>query len=215
MMNRKESLYAVVGGCAGAVLTLMVCSFLPLGAQSQSDSFGEITCTKLRVVNSEAKAVVVLDTFSEGGLIALFGTKGSVLVNADDQGGHISVQGNRWGRATKITANDASAHVMVYDRDGNVAGRMGASKESKEGGDVSVSRNGIPVAFLTTSDKGGVVSVYEDVAKEAGSATIRADEYGGRFDAYGKGSDRSRASIGVNEFGNGAVKTWDKNGYRQ
>ena len=38
----------------GAVLTMAVCSFLPLGAQSQSDGvFGEITCTGLKVVNAE------------------------------------------------------------------------------------------------------------------------------------------------------------------
>ena len=29
-----------------AVLTMVVCSFFPLGVQSQSDRFGEITCTQ-------------------------------------------------------------------------------------------------------------------------------------------------------------------------
>ena len=32
-MRRKEGLYAVIGGCVGAVLTMVVCSFLQLGAQ--------------------------------------------------------------------------------------------------------------------------------------------------------------------------------------
>ena len=35
-MNTKERFYAVIGGCVGAVLTLVVCSFSPLGAQNQS-----------------------------------------------------------------------------------------------------------------------------------------------------------------------------------
>ena len=40
----------------GAVLTLVVCSFFPLGAQSQSDAnFDEITCTGLNVVDSSGK----------------------------------------------------------------------------------------------------------------------------------------------------------------
>ena len=33
-MKAKERLYAVVGGCVGAVLTMVVCSFFPLGLQS-------------------------------------------------------------------------------------------------------------------------------------------------------------------------------------
>ena len=32
-MNRKEVLYAVIGGCVGAVLTMVMCSFSPVGAQ--------------------------------------------------------------------------------------------------------------------------------------------------------------------------------------
>ena len=35
-MYTKERFYAVIGGCVGAVLTLVVCSFSPLGAQNQS-----------------------------------------------------------------------------------------------------------------------------------------------------------------------------------
>ncbi len=37
------------------------------------------------------------------------------------------------------------------------------------------------------------------------------DEYGGRVRVTGKGT----AIIGINEYGDGAVSTWDKNGYRQ
>ena len=45
MMNRKGSLYAVIGGCVGAVLTLAVCSVMPIGAQNGDATFGEIICT--------------------------------------------------------------------------------------------------------------------------------------------------------------------------
>ena len=62
-MNSKGLLYAVVGGCVGSVLTLVVCSFSPLGAQSQSDgNFGEITCTKLIVVDP-LKGVTAVEIF--------------------------------------------------------------------------------------------------------------------------------------------------------
>ena len=67
-MNRKASFYAVIGGCVGAVLTMAVCSVLPIGAQSQSDSvFGEITCTGLKVVDAERKTTVLLGTGVFGG----------------------------------------------------------------------------------------------------------------------------------------------------
>ncbi len=64
-MNRKESLYAVIGGCVGAILTMAVCSVLPLGALSQSNrsgetSFGEINCTGLRVFNPYGIRVIEL-----------------------------------------------------------------------------------------------------------------------------------------------------------
>ena len=40
------------------------------------------------------------------------------------------------------------------------------------------------------------------------------DEHGGNVYVYGKGDDTSRVAMDVNEYGNGAVSTWDKNGYR-
>ena len=36
----------------------------------------------------------------------------------------------------------------------------------------------------------------------------------GLFNVYGKGNTDSRAVMGVNEYGNGVVSTWDKNGDR-
>ena len=57
-MSSKERLYAVIGGCVGAVLTLVVCSFSPIGAQSQSGEFGEIICTGLTVVDTKGKQCV-------------------------------------------------------------------------------------------------------------------------------------------------------------
>lgn len=40
-MNRKASLYAVIGGCVGVVLTLSVCLFLPLRVQSQPHNLSD------------------------------------------------------------------------------------------------------------------------------------------------------------------------------
>ena len=44
-------------------------------------------------------------------------------------------------------------------------------------------------------------------------ASIVVDQDGGVVLVTGKGE--SSAMMGINEYGNGAVSTWDKNGYRQ
>ena len=65
--------------------------------------------------------------------------------------------------------------------------------------------------WLRTDEHGGVVIAY---GKDGGShAGLGIDEHGGRVGAYGRGPGRSLMSI--NEYGNGAVHTWDKNGERQ
>lgn len=70
-MKKKEAFYAVIGGCVGAVLTMVMCSLLPLGAQSQGDRFGEITCTGLRVINPAGRAMVEIGFGEPGGTIGI------------------------------------------------------------------------------------------------------------------------------------------------
>ena len=75
-MNTKERLYAVIGGCVGAAVAMVSCSFFPLGAQSQGDRFGEITCTGLKIVAQDGKTGVALGTGAEGSFVAVHGTDG-------------------------------------------------------------------------------------------------------------------------------------------
>ena len=53
-MKRKEVLMAVIGGFFGALVTMMVGLFLPMGVVAQSYNqdavFGTITCRKIEVV---------------------------------------------------------------------------------------------------------------------------------------------------------------------
>ena len=46
------------------------------------------------------------------------------------------------------------------------------------------------------------------------SAQMGINEDGGHVGVHGRGNSYSRVQMGVNEYGNGAVSTWDKNGYR-
>lgn len=81
-MKVRECLYAVLGGIVGAVVTLSVCSFTPLGAQSGEDSnFDVITCRELKVVDSEGKQRVRLMGYPEGGIVAACDSNGNLRRN--------------------------------------------------------------------------------------------------------------------------------------
>ena len=72
-MKRKESWYAVIGGVVGSVLTIAVCSFSPLGAQSQTDlgNFDKVTCRRLIVEDTDGEPRVMLSTDFYGGYIGV------------------------------------------------------------------------------------------------------------------------------------------------
>ena len=93
------------------------------------------------------------------------------------------------------------------------------------------------VVRLATGEYGGQVDVYankkggamskselmdkysDDLLKmlqfsNTTRASIGTTEHGGRIDVFNKQGE-NRAVMSVNEYGNGVVATWDKNGYRQ
>ena len=90
-----------------------------------------------------------------------------------------------------------SAYVTV-DEDGGVV-----RVEGKE--------DGMGSAKMSLNENGGYVGVGGNAG---GGAEMIADEHGGYVFVYGKGSGEARAAMDVTEYGNGAVSTWDKNGYR-
>ena len=168
-MKAKERLYAVIGGCVGAVLTMVVCSFLPLGAQSQGEHvFGEITCTKLTVINAENRVIVSLGSNKFGAGVAYLNDRDGEIVNG------LMLSAGGAGRISSFTPD----HGAI---------------------------------FIHHNEHGGRVAV---AGKNGGRAWIGGDEHGGTIAVYGNGSSKGQAGMGVNECGNGAVNTWDKNGYR-
>ena len=65
---------------------------------------------------------------------------------------------------------------------------------------------------VTVGEDGGAVTVFDKDGE--GAAQMATGEYGGAVTVHGRGDPNTRAAMGVNEYGNGAVSTWDKNGYR-
>ena len=193
-MNAKERLYAVIGGCVGAVLTMAVCSLLPLGAQSQGeDVFDEITCTKLTVINAENNEIITLGSNPKFGhaLVRLCDSDGSVLeglILAAGNGGSISSLSQRG--LFNIGYDEHGASITLFgERDGGEYVELGIGEH---GGRVRV---------------GGP-------ARDGSHARMGVSEHGGEVAVFGNGSSKGQAVMGINEYGNGAVSTWDKNGYR-
>ena len=100
-MRKKEALIAVIGGVVGTVLTMAVCSVMPLGAQNGDATFGTITCTELAVRDAEGNRGVWLTSHEHGGVVAV----GNVML---DGIGFISVQGEEGS----VTLTDTQFHML-------------------------------------------------------------------------------------------------------
>ena len=73
---------------------------------------------------------------------------------------------------------------------------------------------------LGIDERGGAVSVFgkdgiscKDGKRSISSAILGIGEHGGQVEVFGKGE--GKAGMGINEYGNGVVASWDKNGYRR
>ena len=119
-MRRKEMLFAAIGGVVGAILTMVVGSFSPLGAQSQSDvSFGKITCKELAVENPDG-AVWIFPRPEDGG-VGVYGKDGSTAANMfiGEHGGQVAVYGgDRKSGAVMVISEVHGGMVGVTDNNG-------------------------------------------------------------------------------------------------
>ena len=209
---KRELIYAaVIGGVVGAVLVMAAGSFSPLGAQNEvaDAEFGTITCSKLVVryddssYTTEISPTSVKVSDEDGRSATLRSALGLSVVGKEGKGGAC------------VMVFNGEGVVSVSNKDGVVSARMGIDED---GGLVSVhgkDAGGAAIrgaVLMGINEGGGAVYVYD---KDGGKRVQMAStENGGAVHVYGKGSAGSRAAMGVNEYGNGAVSTWDNNGYR-
>ena len=209
-MKRKETWYAVVGGCVGAVLTIVVCSFPLLGAQSQSDSnFGKITCTGLEVVNADGKTVVDMVAGRDGGNTTVKGTNGAaVYIWVDENGGRATLYGkvsNLRMVSMKITEDWGQVSINSWNEEG----------EKKAIMQVGEGNSGVFLQHGESHNRRAtmIVGLGGSLVNLEGVAVMGAHDDGASIEVLGK-DDKVKASMSVNEYGNGSINTWDKNGYR-
>ena len=100
--------------------------------------------------------------------------------------------------------------LYVFGGDGKIRARMVVDIS---GGLVNVSSNDGKIRALMGAVKhGGEVRVTGKHEKKG--AKMGMDEHGGMVAVSGKAGRDPKAVMGVNEYGDGALSTWDKNGYR-
>ena len=93
-------LIAVIGGCFGALVTMLMGLFDPMGvvAQNQEAVFGKITCTEIAVVDS--------------------GGKPWCFIYSGEHGGFVGVRGKGEGRASMGINPSGNGAISTWDKNG-------------------------------------------------------------------------------------------------
>ena len=187
--------YMALGGLL-MFIGMLTASVLMPSLVAQRDKFGEIECTGLRVVDSEGDAVIVFST-NQMDVVRML-----VSANTGQNGNKPEV----W-----IISGDNQAGVHVFGDNGKGQARLYAGED---GGQVDIWGSDRKLKATVNGDndeQGGQVAVFGN--DHASEAVLKIDHHGGVLRTYGR--TQGSAAMGINQYGNGAVTTWDKNGYRQ
>ena len=196
LVANSKQMCAVIGGFVGALFATVVCSFFPLGVESQENRFGKITCTGLEVVNEHGIPLVELGQHPNGGFIEV--KKDSETPLESWEGGGV-----------RISATHTGGYVTVYSESLLGIDLDGSKRQ------VAIFGEGISGGgqVLMQIDKyGGKVAVFGK-GETGGQAELHVNGYGGRITAIGKGGKAGRADMGINIYGRGVFSALDMNGY--
>lgn len=212
-MKRYVILSGIVGGIVGSIMTALLVS----SGTAESDKFGDIECTSLRVVDVDGNPRVSLsidEHHEQGGRVYVVSKDGgkSVVISIDAAGGYVGASGKYGESGAVLSINPHGGDVSTFGKDGKLSASLGIGKY---GGQVTafktVYKDGeykeFKEAKLGIHEHGGVVVVK---GKGKGTAVMGISEYGGIVVAGDK-NEKSLASVGISEFG-GEVYTKDKFG---
>ena len=229
-MNTREKFRYMAFGGALVFLGMVGAMMSPLTAEK--DKFGAIECTRLTVVDADGKTMVYLTSDVHGGLVFAFSKGlGGASLSVDEYGGCVKALGKDGQLAAMLNVGEDGGRVRAFGKDGKSAAALGIiehggyvsahGKDGKSGVSLRVDEHGGRVdalgkdgklgASLSVDEHGGSVSAFGKDGKLAAWLTIT--EHGGQVQVKGKGE--GVAVMSINEYGNGGVSTWDKNGYRQ
>ena len=198
---------------------------------------------ELSLLNPNGRQGVRLDASQFGNFVAIFNHEGKEAVSLASKNGRESgVDINRvrifnhegeeavsLEAQMKNTAFYAKAspieRELISVKEGNSVYVYNNMATLFDFGGGSTSRSAKAAVGLVSNEVGNTMSVYNkgpkvvregDILNYMAHEAVRLGdtEYGGRVDVFNKQGE-NRAVMSVNEYGNGAVSTWDKNGYRQ
>ena len=191
-MRRKEALYAVIGSIVGTVLTLAVCTVVPIGRQIGNDGhFDGITCRELKVVDSNGSPwVEILSEEREGKVRIWSDGNGSTFLN----GGHVSVYGEdmRWyvlmsadkrRASVRVIQEEDARAIMSSDEDGGRVTVYSKDKRSKAG--IDCDKDG---AVVGVDDMEGKSRVRLGLSERLGGYVGLRNKYG--YDRFWDSGDR-------------------------
>lgn len=164
----QKLIFAVLG----SILTIVGMLFSPF----QKSRFGEIECTKLRIVNEDGKNRVVLATRETGGgRLSVYDEDENIAINLGvlESGGYVGIF-HRDKLLAKLSVLDNGGVVSVKGKDGKSNVRLGIGKL---GGNVDV---------LGKDDKSSV--------------TLGIGKLGGNVNVLGK-DDKCSVTLGITKHG--------------
>lgn len=198
---------------------------------------------RIAAANNEGKVAVEMTANKNDGLIASYNRDGKVgaIMGSREHGGVIGIRNKDGEYIARMFSNDGigtiqvadlrvtdkvpygtewvrlwgadnGGHVAVYGKNADLAAAYMTAR--LEGGGIIwvTDQDGNAVATLTSYERGGLVRVRGKDG--ADRADMKAGKFGGLVNVYGNDGER-RSAMGVNQYGNGAVTTWDKRGEKR
>ena len=224
-MKRRICVRSMVLGAAIMLIGMWVSPLIspPVTAQ-HNGVFDKIQCREVEVVDKDGETAIRLYTTKHGGNIRMDSKDGKLaIMDIDESGGSVYLKGKGSnGGAVSMSTFEDGAMLSVKDRSSDGGIRMFATEHH---GRIDVNGKDSVSATMLTEAHGGIVTV----SGNGGSVEMGTDEHGGRVDVFKRNKQfkhraaisannrlsKHRAAMSVDAFGNGAVTTWDKNGYRK
>ena len=128
MKYREKLGYMALGGLL-MLVGMLAANLTPLTAQR--DTFGEITCTGLKVVDSEGNQRVRLTGYPDGGIVAACDSNGNLRTSlvGFEEGGKIFVMGHGGEERVTIGVDENGGQIVVHHKDGKSRVAMWSAKD--------------------------------------------------------------------------------------
>ena len=174
-MNQKQKFGYTVLGALIMLVGIGVGSIVSPPLVAQRDGvFGEIECTKLKVVDKTGKTAIVLaaDTLANR-VVVIFDRAGepAVGISASGLGNSLGIYGKARKQVVSLRTDEDWAEVDIYgdvgihDKAGNIAVGLSADED---GGDVAIySKAGKTGIGLSAGEEGHSVLMFNQTGKPA------------------------------------------------